>query len=81
MTRAEQLDAQLQVIRVVADAIRDLTATSDLGGVPSGHLYAHLMGMFTLAQYQSVIDLLVRAKLVEDCGHLLVWVGPKAVHS
>ena len=75
--RAKQLDAQLQIIRIVAEAIRDLTLSNanGLGGVPSGHLYAQLMGTFTLAQYQSVVNVLKRAKLVDEKNHLLVWIG------
>lgn len=72
----ERHAAQLKIIAVVAETIRDLSASSPLGGVPSGHLYAHLMGTFTLAQYQSVIEVLKRADLVEEKNHLLTWVGP-----
>ena len=74
--RQRQIDAQLQIVRIVADTIRDLTAQSTLGGVPSGHLYAALMPTYTLMQYQSVIDLLKRAGLVEERNYLLSWIGP-----
>lgn len=69
-TRA-QIAASLSIIRIVADAIRDL------GEVPSGHLYARLMPTFSLAQYESVIGLLKRAGLVEEKNYLLVWKGAK----
>ena len=77
----KETDAALQIIRVVADAIREITINNSngLGGVPSGHLYARLMPTFTLAQYESVIGVLKRAGLVTDKNHLLVWVGPTKV--
>lgn len=74
--RKKQISAQIEIIKIVADTIRDLSANSLPGGVPSGHLYAHLMSTFTLEQYQSVIDLLKRAELVEERNYLLSWIGP-----
>ena len=66
--RQKQIDASLLVIRVVADAIREL------GSVPSGHLYARIMNTLSLEQYNSVIGVLKRAGLVEERSHLLKWV-------
>lgn len=64
--------AVLQATRAVADAIKAL------GEVPSGHLYAHLMGKLDLAAYTRIIDILKSAKLVSEDGfHLLRWIGPK----
>lgn len=52
-------------------------AIRELGQVPSGELYARVMGHMTIENYQSAIDTLVRAKLVErKNSHLLVWVEP-----
>jgi hypothetical protein len=61
----------LSVIMAVAEAIRDL------GEVPSGHLYARMMGHMNLATYDAIIQTLTRAKLVTQKNHLLVWNGPK----
>jgi len=65
----------LSIMLVVAEAIREL------GEVPSGHLFAHLMTMppltqLTADQYQRMIDCLKGAGLVEERAHLLVWIGP-----
>ena len=78
MKPAEQYDAALQTIRVVADCIRDITlANSDgLGGVPSGHLWARLDGRMTFETYTSIIGILKRAGLIEERSHLLIWKGP-----
>jgi hypothetical protein len=70
-TTKEQIKAVLGVIRAVADAIKEL------GEVPSGHLYASLMGQLSLSEYEQVIDILVRGGLVHrGAGYLLIWVGP-----
>jgi hypothetical protein len=55
----------------VAEAIREL------GSVPSGHLYANLLGHLTLENYKSIIRTLRGAGLVEESNHVLTWVGPK----
>jgi len=66
-----QIIAAIEVTRAVADCIRELRT------VPSGHLYARLMGHLDIDQYQGVIASLVRAGLVrEHPSHLLEWIGP-----
>ncbi len=63
--------AALNAVKALADAIREL------GRVPSGHLYASIMGSVDLETYQAVIDILKRASLVsEDGAHELRWIGP-----
>ena len=61
-----------RVIAAMAEAIRAL------GEVPSGHLYAHVMGSMDLPTYQYIIDRLIGAGLVTmDRSHLLHWIGPR----
>jgi hypothetical protein len=70
MVTKEQLEAGLQLVRGIADAIKEL------GSVPSGHLYARLMGVMSLSEYQQIIGMLVSSGLVkQEASHLLVWVG------
>ena len=66
----EQAVAYIQIIAALAEAIRGL------GSVPSGHLYAYVMGGMTFPQYSRAIEVLKGAGLVADEGHLLTWVGP-----
>lgn len=67
-----RVEGTLRVVLAIAQAIEDL------GTVPSGHLYARLMGHLDIDAYQSVIATLVRAGLVrEHPSHLLEWVGPQ----
>ena len=68
-TTPNDVKAALAILRAVADAIREL------GEVPSGHLYAHLMSKLSLEQYEQVIGVLKQAGLITESSHLLTWVG------
>lgn len=47
------------------------------GTIPSGTLYASVMPLLSLDQYEKVIEVLKRTKLVtETSHHLLIWNGP-----
>jgi hypothetical protein len=61
----------IDTIHAIAEAIR--TA----GEVPSGHLYAQLMGVLDLETYTAIIAMLKRSGLVAEHGHLLTWTGPQ----
>ena len=78
---ADKVLAVRDAIRAIGETIRDLSAASPLGGVPSGELYAHLMPTLTIEQYTAVIGLLKGAQLVEERAHLLVWIGPTSTRS
>ena len=68
MTTQEQ--AAIEIVKAVADTIKDL------GSVPSGHLYARLMGHMSLSEYEQIIGFIVRSGLVKrDSSHLLTWIG------
>ena len=67
-TTPNDVKAALGILRAVADAIREL------GEVPSGHLYAHLMSKLSLEQYEQVIGVLKQAGLITESNHLLTWV-------
>ena len=67
-----QLEAAIQALKALAEIIRHA------GEVPSGELYARLMGRVTLDDYTRLVETLKRAGLVtETPGHLLRWTGPK----
>ena len=68
MTKQEQVKAFVQIVKVVADTIKEL------GEVPSGHLYAQVMGLMSLDSYQNIINTLVRSGIVTEKGNLLKWV-------
>lgn len=69
----KDLKAAELVIRVIADAIREL------GEVPSGHLYANLMSTgLTLNGFQSVLGILTKAGLIRVENHVITWIGKAA---
>ena len=74
VNRKQQISAALQIVHAVGEAIQEL------GSVPSGTLYAGLMGQIRLDRYEQIIGLLKTDGLVEESpDHLLTWIGPKEV--
>lgn len=65
-----QVEAYIELHKVIAEAIREA------GEIPSGHLYAQVMGHMTLATYERIVETLIGAKLITRSSHLLKWVGP-----
>jgi len=63
-----QKNAMIQAVFAVRDAIKEL------GEVPSGHLYAQLMGHMSLDTYNQIISLLKKSGKVTESGNLLRWV-------
>lgn len=47
----------------------------ELGRVPSGHVYAHLMGVMSLDRYDCIIAKLVELKQIKIVAHELIWIG------
>lgn len=70
--KAGDVAAAVQVIAVVAEAIRGL------GEVPSGELYVHVMSRLSIEQYGRVIATLKSAELIEERNHMIRWIGPVA---
>lgn len=68
---AKKVTAAFNVVAALAEAIREL------GEVPSGHLYARLMSVLSLEDYQTAINLLQGAELISVNNHLITWNGPK----
>jgi hypothetical protein len=62
-----QVTSALKMTMAMAESIQGL------GQVPSGTLYAHVMGRISLETYEKMIDTLVRAGLVRKQGDLLAW--------
>lgn len=63
-----QEKATIQVTIAVGQAIKEL------GSVPSGHIYAQLMGHMSLESYNNVILSLKNAGLVKEENHLLSYI-------
>lgn len=68
MDTKQQVAAVLEIVRAVADTIRDA------GSVPNGTIYAALMAKgATLDQHNQIIAMLVRSGLVRQSGDMLHW--------
>ena len=71
--RSGDTEAALQILVAIAQSIREA------GEIPSGHIYAALMGKINLDQYERLLAILKRKGWVEqDRSYLLRWTGPKA---
>jgi len=69
-TEQERIEVVVGIVVAVAETIKEL------GSVPSGHLYARLMGHMNLETYEGIIGVLVRKGMVrQEPSHLLVWTG------
>lgn len=69
----EQVQAYVQAMKALADAIRD----SGPMGIGAGVLYSAVMGVMSLDAFERSIGLLTSAGLVKrERSSLLVWVEP-----
>jgi len=68
MATRESIQALVKVITAIADTIKELKE------VPSGVLYAQLMGNMTLENYTYVIDILKQSGKVKESNNVLSWV-------
>jgi len=72
--RTTPTPAPLAGFGAMSDAIGE--AIRDLGTVPSGHLYAAVMGHMSLSTYQAILgDLEDRGRIKQDRSHLIRWIG------
>ena len=68
----EQITASLRIMVAVTEAIREA------GRIPSGVIYATLIGKVSHEGYQSLIRTLTNTGLVQELPtHELVWTGPE----
>ena len=66
-----ELKAALNVTLAVSESIREL------GEVPSGTLYAALIGKVNYAGYEAILQTLTNAGLIQVMpSHMIRWVGP-----
>ena len=68
MIKESKVTTWMGLIKAIADAIKELKE------VPSGHLYARLMGKLSLDQYNTVIEILTDAKWIKVEYHLITWI-------
>lgn len=61
------------IVQAVEEAIKEFGPR----GVPSGHLYANLMGIMSYHTYQSMIDAMITLKRIKISNHVITWIGDK----
>lgn len=66
---AQEVQAVIETVKAVNDAIKEL------GTIPSGLLYAHLMGVMDIHTYNRIIELLQRAGTIKVRNHLITYCG------
>lgn len=70
---------QARAILEIVSAMYDVIKSRGNNGIPSGHLYAELMPILSLDQYQRFVSLLVKSGKVRESGHVLYYVPMTAV--
>ncbi len=58
-------------VKPVMDALHEAIKTAGPDGIPSGHLYAMLMGKIDLNEYEWLIATMVKAGGITNTNHLL----------
>jgi hypothetical protein len=77
------MQSTIQITEAQKEAIAGILAElgkiiREKGSIPSGHLYAQLMGVISLEKYEQYISLLIKMNLIrKEPSHLLVWIGEK----
>lgn len=66
----EQMVAGFKVMAAVCETIREAKR------IPSGTLYATLIGRMDLEAYNKMVGMLKNTGLVTEVAHELVWTGP-----
>jgi hypothetical protein len=70
MNEEQKMKAAVEIMKAVASAIKGL------GTIPSGHLYAQLMGRMSLDSYEKMLSALQRMGIVSiDGNHLVTYIG------
>ena len=70
-TTKEEVRAVFDVLAAMLEVIRTK------GEIPSGELYAWVMGKMDIRTYEAMIATIKRTGLVVEKNDLLMWVGPK----
>ena len=65
----QQISAAIEAISAIGRVIRDVKR------IPSGHLYAQLMGVLSLEKYESAIGILKKGKLIAEEHNELIWIA------
>lgn len=65
----QQINAAIEAISAIGRVIRDVKR------IPSGHLYAQLMGVLSLEKYEGAIAILKKGNLIKEESNELIWIA------
>lgn len=71
MVTKEQVTAAVQKMVMVGMAVKEAGPE----GIPSGHLYATLMGSMTLETYNRIIAELKRQRIINEKNNVLTFIA------
>jgi hypothetical protein len=66
----EQVAAVIEVLHAIAEVVK----AAGPQGIPSGHLYAMLLGHLSLRQYELCIDKLISSNVIKQTNFVLTFV-------
>lgn len=66
---SEQIQSAITAVSEIGKVIREVKR------IPSGHLYAQLMGVLSLEKYEMIIGLLKKTGLVTEQNNELIWIA------
>jgi len=70
MNEEQKMKAAVEVMKAVASVVKEL------GSIPSGHLYAQLMGKMSFNSYEKMTGALERMGVIRiDGDHLITYIG------
>lgn len=65
----QQISAAIEAISAIGRIIKDVKR------IPSGHLYAQLMGVLSLDKYEATIAILKKGQLIKEENNELIWIA------
>lgn len=65
----EDIKSGIKIIKAIAETIREAKS------IPSGTLYAGVMGVITLESYHKILGILENAGLITVSNFLIKWEG------
>ena len=65
----KQIETGVETVLAIAEVIKGL------GSVPSGNLYTRVMGFLSLDEYNQIIGILKKQRLIEESYHELKWIA------
>ena len=73
--KQKQFKAMIEITKILGEFIH----AAGTNGIPSGHLYAMVMGQMNIDIYNYTIGILKDAGVITEQNHLLRWTGKQTI--